>query len=98
MNKLNNKITCPHCHSTNVTTEKVLIKKGNKAKAALGITAALGVAALSAMASPVVAPVVAIIGVKGVERLCHIGAHRSAEMGEDKYCITHVCKKCGCRF
>ena len=92
------KVTCPHCLSSNVITEKELIKSGNKVKAALGITAALGAAVLTATAAPVVAPVVPITGAKGVERLCHHGAHRAAEAGKDEYRITHVCKDCGHRF
>lgn len=92
------KVTCPYCHSTNLTTKKEITKKGDKVKAALGITAALGAAALTATAAPVVAPVVAIIGAKGVERLCHVGAHRAAEAGKDEYVIIHVCKDCGHRF
>ncbi len=93
-----NKVTCPNCHSSNVTTKKELIKSGNKVKAALGITAAVGAALLTATAAPVVAPIVAIIGAKGVERLCHVGAHRAAEAGKDEYVIIHVCKDCGHRF
>ena len=86
---------CPHCHSSNVTTSRIQTKKGDTVKAAVGVTAALGVAALTALASPVVAPVVAVLGVKGVERACHIGAHRAAEEAKGKWRVIHTCKNCG---
>ena len=90
--------TCPYCHSTNVTIKKKKIKSGDKVTEVLGITAALGVAALTALAAPVVAPFVAVLGVSGVEKLCHVGAHRAAEAGKDEYIITHVCNDCGHEF
>ena len=86
---------CPVCKSFSIQTQKVLLKKGDKATAVLGVTAAVGVAALTAMAAPVVAPVVAVLGAKGVERVCHHTAHRAAEAGVSKYRITHTCKNCG---
>jgi hypothetical protein len=86
---------CPYCHSSNVTTTRVKTKSGDKVKAALGVTAALGAAALAATAAPVLAPIVAIFGAKGVERICHAGAHRAMEAGKDEWHTSHVCKNCG---
>ena len=91
-------VKCPRCQSSNVTTTRVKVKSGEKVKAVLGVTAALGVAALTATAAPILAPVTAILGVKGVEHLCHIGAERAMEAGQDKYVSSHICKKCGHRW
>jgi len=92
---LERKLICPCCHSSNVKTSRVLVHRGDKVKAALGITAAVGAAALTATAAPVVAPVVAVLGMSGVHHLIHHGAETAAEAGKDKYRDCYVCNDCG---
>lgn len=89
---------CPQCHSTNITATTVKTKSGNKVGAALGVTAVLGAAVLTATAAPVIAPVVAVLGAKGVERLIHLGGHRAIELGKDEYRTIYTCNNCGHRF
>ena len=95
---MGNQTRCPHCHSANVITKTEKVRSGNTVKAALGITAAVGAALLTATAAPVAAPFVALFGAKGVEHMCHIAGHRAAEAGKDEYRTYHVCKNCGCEF
>lgn len=91
-------VKCPRCKSYNVTTTKVKVKSGDKVTAIFGVAASLGVAALVGTAAPILAPVTAVLGVKGVEHLCHHGFEKAVEAGKDKYVSSHICKNCGHRW